>query len=200
MRRRTQKSLVHLALFGGILFLVIFLNRPQSNKTFSWNKIRYKTTTTTLPEARGICPGLEGGPKPALVVSRVEADGKSNWLDALANLYHLCVYTADAPVDTNSRYLQVPANRGHEAMAYLTFLIDNYAQIPAAGVVFVHGSRWAWHNDHPNYDNAALLASLNIVRVFGFFSSYSRLHKGSGNVVLLNHLPLSPLLKQIHHS
>ena len=162
MRRKTQRSLIHLAIFGSILFLVLYLNRPQSNKTFAWTKIRYKTTSTTLPETRGICPGLAGSSKVALVVSRVAADNDSNWLDALANLYHLCVYTADAPADTNSQHLQVPANRGHEAMAYLTFLIDNYAHIPAAGVVFVHGARWAWHNDAPDYDNTALLATLNV--------------------------------------
>src|SRR2546423_13306841 len=97
MRWRTQRSLVHLVFFGGALFLIIFLNRPQSNKTFAWTKIRYKPTSTTLPETRGICPGLAGSSKPALVVSRVGADGDFNWLDALANLYHLCVYTADTP-------------------------------------------------------------------------------------------------------
>ncbi|RAL10676.1 DUF3431 domain-containing protein [Aspergillus homomorphus CBS 101889] len=47
-------------------------------------------------------------------------------------------------------------------MGYLTFLIDNYDQLPAAGMVFVHGSRWAWHNDHGEYDNAALLGALNM--------------------------------------
>ena len=163
MRRRTQRCLVNIAFFSSALFLILYLNHHQSNnKTFAWTTIRYKTTSTTLPEARGICPGLTGSSKPALVVSRVAADGDSNWLDALANLYHLCVYTADAPADTLSTHLQVPANRGHEAMAYLTFLIDNYADIPAAGAVFVHGARWAWHNDAPDYDNAALLAALNV--------------------------------------
>ncbi|KAG0650458.1 hypothetical protein D0Z07_3303 [Hyphodiscus hymeniophilus] len=47
-------------------------------------------------------------------------------------------------------------------MVYLTFLIDNYSDIPSAGAVFVHGSRWAWHNDAPDYDNAALLVKLNL--------------------------------------
>ncbi len=162
MRRRTQRAVIQLVFFGSILFLVIYLTRPQPNtKTFPWNKIYYKTTATTLPEARGICPGLAKGSKPALVVSRVTSDD-SKWLDTLAKKYHLCVYTADAPVDAKSTHLQVPANRGHEAMAYLTFLIDNYDHIPASGAVFVHGSRWAWHNDAPDYDNAALLDVLNI--------------------------------------
>lgn len=58
--------------------------------------------------------------------------------------------------------LQVPADRAHEAMPYLTFLIDNYENVPAAGVVFVHGNRFQWHNDHPQYDNLDLLSLLNV--------------------------------------
>jgi hypothetical protein len=162
MRRRMRGIIANVAFFWVALFVLIYLNHHQStNKTFAWTTIRYKTTSATLPEARGICLGLEGSSTPALVVARVAADD-SKWLDALADLYHLCVYTADAPTDTTSTHLQVPANRGHEAMAYLTFLIDNYAHIPVAGAVFVHGSRWAWHNDDPDYDNAALLAALNV--------------------------------------
>ncbi|KAK8210096.1 hypothetical protein M8818_003583 [Zalaria obscura] len=163
MRRRTQKHLVHFAIFFGILFLIIFLGRSQSNsKPFAWTTVRYRTTSASLPEPRGVCPGLTGSFKPALIVSRVAADGDPKWLDALADLYHLCVYIVDAPADASSTYLQVPANRGHEAMAYLTFLIDNYDNIPESGAVFVHGSRWAWHNDHKDYDNAALLTALNM--------------------------------------
>lgn len=165
MRRKGQKSLNQFFLFCGILLLILYLNRPSpKDKTFSWTKIRYKTTAAKLPEARGICPNLAKSKKPTLVVSRVAADGDPAWLDALAKQYHLCVYNVDTAVDKSSNYLQVPANRGHEAMAYLTFLIDNYADIPAAGAVFVHGSRWAWHNDAPDYDNAALLASLDVSR------------------------------------
>ncbi|CAF9914417.1 MAG: hypothetical protein ALECFALPRED_009588 [Alectoria fallacina] len=163
MRRRTRRSLVNIAFFASALFLIIYLNRdPSNSKTFAWTTIRYKTTSTTLPKTHGTCPGLAGSSKPALVVARVAGDGDSNWLEALTDLYHVCIYTADAPVDPLSTHLQVPANRGHEAMAYLTFLIDNYANIPVAGAGFVHGARWAWHNDALDYDNAALLAALNV--------------------------------------
>lgn len=162
MRRKTRKAVIHFTLFGIVLCLILFTNRPQLNKTFAWNEIRYKTTSTTLPKAHGICPGLENNSKPVLVVSRIEADG--DWLDALTEKYHLCPYTVDKPLGQKSPgYLQVPANRGHEAMAYLTFLTDNYENLPEA-VVFIHGSRWAWHNDAPDYDNLALLLSLNIPR------------------------------------
>jgi len=163
MRRTTRRALVNVVLFGAVLFLIIYLNRPQpKNKTFAWNEIRYKPSSATLPEARGVCTGLARSSKPALVVSRVAADGDPKWLDALAKQYHLCVYTVDAPANKNSKDLQVPMNRGHEAMAYLTFMIDNYEDIPAAGAVFVHGARFQWHNDEPNYDSAVLLSALNV--------------------------------------
>ncbi len=163
MRRKTRRYFANLVFFGTALSLIIYLNRHQSNnKTFAWTTIRYKTTSNTLPEARGTCPGLANTSKPALVVSRVAADGDPKWLDQLTNLYHLCIYTVDTLPSPPPTTLQVPANRGHEAMAYLTFLIDNYADIPTAGAVFVHGSRKAWHNDAPDYDNAALLAALNV--------------------------------------
>ncbi|PYH92937.1 hypothetical protein BO71DRAFT_400102 [Aspergillus ellipticus CBS 707.79] len=162
MRRRTRRSVLHLAVFVGILSLILFLNRPSPpGRSFAWTTVSYETAAARLPEARGECPGLAETDKPALVVSRIAADD-SAWLAPLAEQYHLCVYTADAPHDARSTQLQVPANRGHEAMGYLTFLIDNYAHLPDAGMVFVHGSRWAWHNDAPDYDNAALLAALNI--------------------------------------
>ncbi|KAK5121525.1 hypothetical protein LTR85_005358 [Meristemomyces frigidus] len=126
-------------------------------------------TAATLRAARGQCPGLADTSKPALVVSRVSADGDPKWLEPLAHLYHLCIYDVDA--QTEGSTLHVPANRGHEAMAYLTFIIDNYADFPPAGAVFVHGSRWAWHNDSPDYDNVALLKTLNVsaaLQPFGY--------------------------------
>ena len=164
MRRRTRKSILNLALFGTALVFILYLNRARSHTTYAWTKIRYQTTSNALPAANGICPGLSQSSKPALVVARVAADGPSDWLTvpSIKNKYHLCVYTADSSVDSASDHVQVPANRGHEAMAYLTFIIDNYAHLPAAGAVFVHGSRYAWHNDHVDYDNTALLSVLNV--------------------------------------
>lgn len=60
-------------------------------------------------------------------------------------------------------------------MTYLTFIIDNYASLPTAGIVFIHGSRFAWHNDHPQYDNLALLRDLNIESALGGGSGYHNL-------------------------
>ena len=162
MGRKTRGRIVNLVLFGLALSLLLYLNySPRDKRGFAWKTVRYKTTSATLPEVRGVCPGLDQSLKPALIVARVSNDD-SEWLDALSDKYHLCVYPMDEPMEPTSTHLQVPANRGHEAMAYLTFLIDNYAHIPVSGAVFVHGARWAWHNDALDYDNAVLLASLNV--------------------------------------
>jgi hypothetical protein len=163
MRRQTRRALTPLGLFLVALFVILYITGggQSSQQTYDWISIRYKNTSTALPRPRGRCPGLEDTTKPALVVARVSADGDQKWSNSLSKKYHLCVYTADAPLDEDSTTLQVPANRGHEAMAYLTYLIDNYDVLPAASV-FVHGSRWAWHNDSPDYDNVKLLHALNV--------------------------------------
>lgn len=127
--------------------------------------MRYQSPSP-IPESRGICPGLERTTKPVLVVARISSEDPS-WLDALREKYHICVYTANAELDPSSNHLQVPANRAHESMPYLTFMIDNYEHIPSSGAVFVHGTRFAWHNDHPEYDNTALLIDLNIPKALG---------------------------------
>lgn len=44
--------------------------------------------------------------------------------------------------------LTVPRNQGREAMAYLTFIVDNYNDLPDF-VVFHHGHRRAWHQPEP---------------------------------------------------
>jgi hypothetical protein len=142
--------------------LIYSLLGPSAPKLYSWNTIHYRTTAASLPQARGLCPGLENSSKPALIVSHVAADGDTAWLERLSSKYHLCIYEVDAPVDDTVKHLRVPANRGHESITYLTFLIDNYASIPQSGAVFVHGNRFQWHNDDPLYDNAASLAALNV--------------------------------------
>lgn len=172
MRARARRALIQLLIFAFFLNIILILNWPQSKvKSFPWAKVRYQTHATTFPSQLGLCPNLSTSKKPALIVSRVESDGSAFWLDKLADKYTLCIYDVDiagqetsahGSSDASSGYLQVPANRGHEAMAYLTFLIDNHENFPSAGAVFIHGSRWAWHNDSPDYDNAALLRDLDI--------------------------------------
>ncbi|KAI1989907.1 hypothetical protein LOZ53_003473 [Ophidiomyces ophidiicola] len=55
--------------------------------------------------------------------------------------------------------LRLPANRGREAMAYLTFIIDNYDTLPEI-TAFVHAKNYQWHNDGAGSRTAAILKNL----------------------------------------
>ncbi|GAP86670.1 hypothetical protein SAMD00023353_2000600 [Rosellinia necatrix] len=91
-----------------------------------------------------------------LVVASVKAENTS-WFDTYLPEWHKNVYVADDP----GAALTVPRNKGREAMVYLTYLIERYDSLPAA-VVFVHASRFAWHNDDPDYDALPALRRLRL--------------------------------------
>ncbi|KAF7171825.1 hypothetical protein CNMCM5623_004149 [Aspergillus felis] len=56
-------------------------------------------------------------------------------------------------------------NKGHESMAYLTYLIDHYDALPST-IVFLHSHRagftMAWHVDAPLHDNVAAMRALQL--------------------------------------
>ena len=59
----------------------------------------------------------------------------------------------------------VPQNKGREAMAYLTYIIDHYANLPST-IAFLHshleGYPRAWHTDAADYNNVNSLTNLRI--------------------------------------
>ena len=61
--------------------------------------------------------------------------------------------------------LHTPINKGHEAFPYLTYIIDNYHDLPSV-IAFVHdhkdGYPRAWHNDNDYFSNVETLRTLNI--------------------------------------
>jgi hypothetical protein len=51
-------------------------------------------------------------------------------------------------------------SKGREAMAYLTYLIDQYHNLSSiAAFIHPHNGGWpeSWHTDAPDYSNAASL-------------------------------------------
>ena len=73
----------------------------------------------------------------------------TSWLgeyfpDWQANVYVMNERSAD---------LTVAKNKGRESMAYLTYLIDNYDDLPEY-MVFLHSLRYQWHNEDPMYGKA----------------------------------------------
>lgn len=76
-----------------------------------------------------------------LVIAKTKAED-IGWI--LNNLpqQDRAVYVADDP----SAPLHPPKNKGHEVMIYLTYIIDNYDELPDISI-FMHAHQLAWHND-----------------------------------------------------
>lgn len=93
-----------------------------------------------------------------LVVAKLKEED-THWVDdLLSNDPSLtgAVYT----VDDASAALTVPANKGHEVMVYLTYIIDHYASLPDVSI-FMHAHQFTWHNnDFLNSDSAIAVRRL----------------------------------------
>jgi len=76
-------------------------------------------------------------------------------------------------MDDPTWILHPPANKGREAMAYLTYIIAHYHDLPSV-ILFLHPHRkglpQAWHNDAEDYDNVKSVRGLRLdyVRKHGY--------------------------------
>ncbi|KAI4726375.1 hypothetical protein E4T49_05886 [Aureobasidium sp. EXF-10728] len=69
--------------------------------------------------------------------------------------------TAIYVVDDKNAELHTPKNKGHEAMVYLSYIIDNYNNLSDVSI-FMHAHRFAWHNnDIMDLDSAQMIRNLN---------------------------------------
>ncbi|KAF9893197.1 hypothetical protein FE257_011620 [Aspergillus nanangensis] len=68
--------------------------------------------------------------------------------------------TAVYVVDDANAPLTVPMNKGHEVMAYLTYIIEHYFSLRDV-TIFMHSDRMTWHNnDLLDMDSAAMVRRL----------------------------------------
>ncbi|KZZ91899.1 hypothetical protein AAP_03118 [Ascosphaera apis ARSEF 7405] len=109
-------------------------------------------------------PGKLGAPGAnytrTLVIARTKSEN-TDWIGQALPDLPTAIYVAD---DDQSP-LHPPVNKGHEAMVYLTYLIDNYDRLPDISI-FMHSHRYAWHNaELLNFDAVRLLQQLRDEKV-----------------------------------
>ncbi|RYP91391.1 hypothetical protein DL770_002531 [Monosporascus sp. CRB-9-2] len=107
-----------------------------------------------------------------LVVASMKKEDTS-WIQKYLPDWYTHIYVADDP----NASLTVPKNRGREAMVYLTHIINHYSDLPPkvgccllgghvvdarSSLIFIHASRFAWHNDDPDYDALPTLRNFRI--------------------------------------
>ncbi|KAF2751930.1 hypothetical protein M011DRAFT_463424 [Sporormia fimetaria CBS 119925] len=76
-----------------------------------------------------------------LVIAKIKKEDVA-WIDRELPGQQKAVYVADDPTAP----LHTPKNKGHEVMVYLTYIIDNYRNLPDVSI-FMHAHQTAWHND-----------------------------------------------------
>ena len=125
------------------------------------------------PKVEVTSPYQIGRTKPAgsnytrgLVVSKLN-DEDTSWIseslgDMLdAGLLKTAIYTAGGLQEA----FHLEENNGHEALAYLSYIIDSYTDVPDV-VIFMHAHRFAWHNNALlDKDSALMVRHLSPERV-----------------------------------
>ncbi|RMD39388.1 hypothetical protein DV735_g5737, partial [Chaetothyriales sp. CBS 134920] len=136
------------------------------NPRFKSSRNRPPGTNVSDPYGTaGFRPGL---PKPPgsvytknLVIAKT-IEENVDWVhDEALDAVRRMVYVVDDP----RAPLTVPKNKGHEVMVYLTYIIDNYHNLPDISI-FMHAHRYAWHdNDLLNNDGLEMVKRLSSERV-----------------------------------
>jgi hypothetical protein len=142
----TQRGKYRIATITCLLLVGLFmLHAVRRGQDLSWAKFGLRPLGTPLPT-----PVRQYDPSPTPFVKMVVASTSredTSWLPVYFPEWKQSVYV----VDDAKAALTVPLNKGHESMVYLTYIIDNYDSLPD-NVLFLHASRFAWHNDDPDYD------------------------------------------------
>ncbi|PSN63187.1 hypothetical protein BS50DRAFT_576977 [Corynespora cassiicola Philippines] len=96
-----------------------------------------------------------------LVIAKTK-DEDTSWMDKELPDQEKAIYVADDPTAP----LHPPKNKGHEVMVYLSWIIDNYDNLPDVAI-FMHAHQFTWHNDDILGHNAGeLIKRLSRPRVW----------------------------------
>jgi hypothetical protein len=166
---RRFASVLPFALLG--LFLVWYFKTtylsPQATPALA-DSMTYNSKSTTI-EFR---PGTPKAPpyeySRTLVVGKL-SDEDISWIARELPGLNTSIYHVDAPPSE----LRIPKNKGHEAMVYLTHIIDPYDEL-ADTTIFLHPHQTTWHNNDLLDSDAAKtiqhLSDAHVARV-GYFNT-----------------------------
>ncbi|KAF1998702.1 hypothetical protein P154DRAFT_242882 [Amniculicola lignicola CBS 123094] len=177
---RRKVSVLSLAGLLGLFFLVIYFTlQPWTadNIHAFIGQHRYtgvsvegispnsKTTNTTAQIIPTLNTSLQSFHK-ALVVAKVKAEN-SDWIEENFPDWKTAVYT----VDDKNATLHTAQNKGHEANVYLTYIINNYSNLPDI-IVFLHSHQKHKHGTRDersfegiDFDNVKAVKALQLEHI-----------------------------------
>ncbi|KAK7708426.1 hypothetical protein SLS57_009008 [Botryosphaeria dothidea] len=132
-----------------------------SGPTSSQGPAKPKSTWSSIPKFEpGVGMPADYNFSTVLVIPRTREEDV-DWIDEFLPDYQTAIYVAN----DRSAPLHPPKNKGHEVMIYLSWVIDNYADLPDVAI-FMHAHRYAWHNsDMLDLDAVQMVRRLNPNRV-----------------------------------
>ncbi|KAK3386305.1 hypothetical protein B0T20DRAFT_140530 [Sordaria brevicollis] len=143
----------------GCAFVSFYLLCTDHERAGYSSAVRYQTRPISLyPNVTTLDPDNTPEKSSNLDLELVVASMKhqnTSWVHEYLPDWPASIYVVNDP----NAPLTVPKNKGHEAMVYLTHLIDRYDTL-ATTTVFIHAQRFAWHNDDPDYDALVTLRHL----------------------------------------
>ena len=158
------------ALLGAFLLHTYHLPHGHQDAT--------KIPTPTSPQPPpGIAKSAQHVYTKTIVMARTK-DEDITWVSTELSDFNHTIYTVDD--HNSSAEFRVPQNKGHEAMAYLTYIIDHYDRLPDV-VLFFHPHQSTWHNNVLlDLDSAKTIRRLNLNKVVreGYFNA--RCHHDPG--------------------
>ncbi|KAK4869647.1 hypothetical protein LT330_006029 [Penicillium expansum] len=124
--------------------------------------INWLDRSNTPPSPHGeITPGDK-----VIVMAKLEEE-PTDWVEQELPDWQRAIYTVNPSPETrlNPDVLTTQFNKGHESMAYFTYIIENYHNLPST-IVFLHAHRsgflMAWHVDAPLHDNVIAMRNLRL--------------------------------------
>ncbi|MCJ1245763.1 hypothetical protein MMC30_002967 [Trapelia coarctata] len=165
IERLTIKWLLRVALLGTISFAVwgslSSWYHPQKARLQQATQPVEDATNEMLQYAEATNTPIQGKERGnALVVVSLKSEDTS-WLGGLLEEWERNIYVVDGEALKEGAQLRIPKNKGREGMVYLSFIIDNYDNLPNV-TLFLHSARYQWHNDDPLYDGIPILQNLRI--------------------------------------
>ncbi|KAL4914459.1 hypothetical protein BDW62DRAFT_143934 [Aspergillus aurantiobrunneus] len=158
-RRRNREKAIFLTIFIIFaLYLLFFSNNSSHNHA---DPSIYDSEAlggpNRDPHSGQATPARQSAPiRKSMVVASMKNDDVS-WLHKFFSDWHKNIYV----VDDKTAQLTVAQNKGRESMVYLTYIIDNYENLPDS-ILFIHSQRYQWHNDDPYYDGVPMLRNFQL--------------------------------------
>ncbi|KAL9576498.1 MAG: hypothetical protein Q9212_007050, partial [Teloschistes hypoglaucus] len=155
------------------LFAILYIKYDQiwdqyNAPAYAWASLQNTFRGSTLDNPPPVLDGEGKVGDKVVIMAKVESEN-TDWVARNLPDWQHAIYTVNpspsSSQNNSNNTLTTPINKGHESMAYLTYIIDHYTSLPTT-LAFIHphesGFTTAWHTDTPLHSNTDALRSLRL--------------------------------------